>query len=56
MAEVRRVEEADGRGDVRDVRIRNQSAAGMCGNLAGRLNPDQLMLPITVWRIKTDGT
>lgn len=50
MAEARRVEEAEGRGD---VRVRNQRGAGMCGNSAGRHNPEQLtdssMSRITVW-------
>lgn len=49
MAEARNVEEAEGRGDVRDVRIRNHRAAGTCGNSAGRPGTADVS-QITVWR------
>lgn len=49
MAEARNVEEAEGRGDVRDVRIGNHRAAGTCGNSAGRPGTAD-MSQITVWR------
>lgn len=49
MAEARSVEEAEGRGDVRDVRIRNHRAAGTCGNSAGRPGTADTG-QITVWR------